>query len=154
MSNSLATDAGSLAELARAVLEGTAAPPPIAKLIGFRPVAMESGRAVFELDTDLARHANPMGTLHGGILCDLADAAMGFAYASTLAQGESFTTLELKINFLRPVWQTRLTATGHVVQRGQTVGMVECDVTDEGGRLVARASSTCMTLRDAAARGR
>jgi uncharacterized protein (TIGR00369 family) len=79
---------------------------------------------------------------------------MGFAYASTLAQGESFTTLELKINFLRPVWQTRLTATGHVVQRGQTVGMVECDVTDDGGRLVARASSTCMTLRDVTARGR
>ena len=154
MSNSLATDAGSLAELARAVLEGTAAPPPIAKLIGFRPVAMESGRAVFELDTDLARHANPMGTLHGGVLCDLADAAMGFAYASTLAQGESFTTLELKINFLRPVWQTRLVATGHVVQRGQTVGMVECDVTDDGGRLVARASSTCMTLRGDAALGR
>jgi hypothetical protein len=64
MSNSLATDAGSLAELARAVLEGTAAPPPIAKLIGFRPVAMESGRAVFELDSDLARHANPMAAFY------------------------------------------------------------------------------------------
>ncbi|MFQ5771237.1 MAG: PaaI family thioesterase, partial [bacterium] len=50
------------------------------------------------------QHANPMGTLHGGVLCDIADAAMGMAYASTLEQGESFTTLELKINFLKPVW--------------------------------------------------
>jgi uncharacterized protein (TIGR00369 family) len=96
----------------------------------------------------------PWGTLHGGILCDLADAAMGFAYASTLAEGESFTTIELKINFLHPVWQTRLTATGHVVQCGGTVGLVECDIIDAQGGLVARASSTCMTLRDAQAQGR
>ena len=158
MSNSVARPSDgvdqSLAARARAMLEGAIAPPPIAQLIGFRPVALEPGRAVFELDTDLDRHANPMGTLHGGILCDLADAAMGFAYGSTLAEAESFTTLELKINFLRPVWQTRLTAVGHVVQRGRTVGLVECDVTDAQGRLVARASSTCMTLREAQAHGR
>ena len=95
-----------------------------------------------------------MGTLHGGIMCDLADAAMGFAYASTLQSDESFTTLELKINFLRPVWKTRLTASARVVHRGRTVGLVECDVTDAEGRLVARASSMCMTLRDAQAEGR
>jgi uncharacterized protein (TIGR00369 family) len=159
MSNSLLAAAapaveGRLADRARAIVDGSVAPPPIAGLIGFRPVALEPGHAVFELDTDLDRQANPMGTLHGGILCDLADAAMGFAYGSTLAEGESFTTLELKINFLRPVWQTRLTAVGHVVQGGRTVGLVECDVTDAQGRLVARASSTCMTLRDAQAQGR
>jgi uncharacterized protein (TIGR00369 family) len=123
-------------------------------LIGFRPIVAEPGRAAFELDTDLERHANPMGTVHGGVLCDLADAAMGFAYASTLQDGETFTTLELKINFLRPVWQTRLTATANVVQRGRTIGLVECDLTDAEGRLVARASSTCMTLRGAQAQGR
>ena len=95
-----------------------------------------------------------MGTLHGGIMCDLADTAMGFAYASTLQSDESFTTLELKINFLRPVWKTRLTASARVVQQGRTVGLVECDVTDAEGRLVARVSSTCMTLRDAQAQGR
>ena len=95
-----------------------------------------------------------MGTVHGGILCDLADAAMGFAYAGTLEEDETFTTLELKINFLRPVWQTRLSATASVVQRGRTIGLVECDVSDAGGRLVARASSTCMTLRDDQAHGR
>ena len=58
---------------------------------------------------------NPMGTLHGGILCDMADAAMGCAYASRLGEGESFTTLELKINFLKPVWSGLLTARAHVV---------------------------------------
>jgi len=145
---------GRLAQWARALLDGSVPPPPIARLIGFRPVQVEPGRAVFELETDLTRHANPMGTLHGGILCDLADAAMGFAYASTLDADETFTTLELKINFLRPVWQTRLTATANVVQRGRTVGLIECDVTDAQARLVARASSTCLALRGAQARGR
>jgi uncharacterized protein (TIGR00369 family) len=111
-------------------------------------------RAVFELDTDLQQHANPMGTVHGGIQCDLADAAMGFAYAGTLEEDETFTTLELKINFLRPVWRTRLSATANVVQRGRSIGLVECDVTDADGRLVARASSTCMTLRGPQAQAR
>ncbi len=100
------------------------------------------------------RHANPMGTVHGGILCDLADAAMGMSFASTLDEGESFTTLELKINYLRPFWTGRLTARGRVVQRGRTVGMTECDVEDADGRLIARASSTCLVLRDDAAAGR
>jgi len=79
-----------------------------------------------------------MGTLHGGILCDLADAAMGFAFARTLALGESFTTLELKINFPRPYSKPRLAATANVVQRGHTVGLVGYDFTDARGRLVAR----------------
>lgn len=100
------------------------------------------------------RHSNPMGTIHGGILCDLADAAMGMAYYSSLGPGESFTTLELKINFLRPFWTGPLLAHGKVVQRGRTVGMTECDVVEEQGRLIARASSTCMTLRGEAAAGR
>src|SRR5207253_10104272 len=90
-------------------------------------------------------HANPMGTLHGGVLCDIADAAMGIAYSANLAEGESFTTLELKINFLKPVWKARLLATGRVVKQGRTVGLVECDITEEKGNLVARASSTCMS---------
>ena len=95
-----------------------------------------------------------MGTLHGGILCDIADAAMGMAYASTLGAGETFTTLELKINFLKPVWQAKLQAIGRVVQSGRTVGLVECDILDADEVLVARATSTCMTLRGDQARGR
>ena len=156
MSNPLsaAAERVDFAARGRAYLDGRIPLPPIARLIGFRPVIVEPGRAVFELETDLQRHANPMGTVHGGILCDLADIAMGFAYASTLDEGDTFTSLELKINFLRPVWQTRLSARAGVVQRGRTIGLVECDVTDAEGKLVARASSTCMTLRGEQAQGR
>jgi len=111
------------------------------------------GRATIELPV-AERFANPMGTLHGGVLCDIADAAMGLAYAAELERGETFTTLELKINFLKPVWRAHLRAEAKVVKRGRTVGLVECDVLDDKGSLVARASSTCLTLRGDAARGR
>jgi uncharacterized protein (TIGR00369 family) len=95
-----------------------------------------------------------MGTLHGGILCDIADAAMGIAFASTLAPDESFTTVELKINFFRPVWQAQLKAEGTVIRRGTTIGYMECSITDEENRLVAKAASTCMVLRGPKAIGR
>lgn len=140
-------------ERVQAMLRGEEPDPPVARLIGFRIVSVEPGRAVFEMEAG-PQHANPMGTLHGGILCDIADAAMGIAYASTLEEGETFTTLELKINFLKPVWQARLRAEGHVVKRGKTVGLVECDVVDETRSLVARASSTCLTLSGTKAAGR
>lgn len=140
-------------ERARQMIAGEVPPPPIGALIGMRLVAVEAGRARFELDAG-ARHHNPMGTLHGGILCDLADGAMGMAYASTLEDGESFTTLELKINFLRPIVAARLAAEGVVVSRGKTVGLVECSVTDDRGRLIAKATSTCLTLRGEQAEGR
>jgi uncharacterized protein (TIGR00369 family) len=76
------------------------------------------------------------------------------AYFSTLQPGESFTTLELKINFLRPFWTGLLVARGRVVHGGRTMGMTECDVVDDQGRLIARATSTCLTLRGEAAEGR
>jgi uncharacterized protein (TIGR00369 family) len=135
------------------MVAGEVPPPPIAKLLGARLTAIEPGRARIELDAD-ERLANPMGTLHGGVLCDIADAAMGMAYAATLQESESFTTLELKINFLRPVWKARLTAEGQVIQSGKSVGLTECSITDERGRLIAKATSTCLTLRGDQARGR
>ena len=126
---------------------------PIARLIGFEAKDIADGRATVLLVAG-PQHANPMGTLHGGILCDIADAAMGMAFASTLTPEESFTTVELKINFFRPVWQAELKAEGTVVQRGHTIGYVECNITDEENRLVARAASTCMVLRGQKASGR
>ena len=128
-------------------------PPPVAELLGIEVVEAGGGRCTMKLDAG-EQHSNPMGTIHGGIICDVADAAMGYAYFSELEPGESFTTLELKINFLRPFWTGTLLAHGRVVQRGRTVGMTECDVVDENGRQVARASSTCMTLRGEMAYGR
>ena len=85
---------------------------PIARLIGFEAKDIADGRATVVLAAG-PQHANPMGTLHGGVLCDIADAAMGLAFASTLAPEESFTTVELKINFFRPVWQAQLKAEGN-----------------------------------------
>ena len=128
-------------------------PAPIGRLLGLKLTDVSIGRATIEFEAT-ERHANPMGTLHGGVLCDIADAAMGFAYYTTLAADESLTTLELKINFLRPVWKATLRAKARVVRAGRFVGFVECDVVDEKERLVARASSTCMTLRGQLAEGR
>ena len=134
-------------------MNGKRPPPPIAVLIGFKVVAAAPGAATVTLEAG-PQHANPMGTLHGGILCDIADAAMGIAYAATLAEGESFTTLELKISFLKPIWNSALTAEGKVLKQGRTTGLVECRITDDKGSLVAHATSTCMTLRGASAQGR
>jgi uncharacterized protein (TIGR00369 family) len=134
-------------EMARRTIAGEIPPAPFPKLAGMRLTAVEPGRARMEMIVD-ARHANPMGTLHGGVVCTMADSAMGLAYASTLGEGESFTTLELKINFLRPMWSGPLVAEGVVASRGRTIGLAECSVTDGQGRLIAKASSTCMTLRE------
>jgi uncharacterized protein (TIGR00369 family) len=140
-------------DLIQMVMRGELPAPPIATLIGFDLRSVEPGHAVVEFEaTD--RHANPMGTLHGGVLCDIADAAMGMAYASSLEEGETFTTLELKINFVRPVWTGKLIADGRLVKGGRSVGLVECTITDDRNRLIARGSSTCMTLRGEGAAGR
>src|SRR5205807_8271179 len=128
-------------ELAQKMQRGEAPPPPIGRLLGFVLKVIEPCRAVFEMEAD-ERHHNPVGTLHGGVYCDLADAAMGYAYAATLGEGESFTTVELKVNFLRAVRQATLTAEARVVKAGGTLGYVECEVKDEAGRLVAKAAST------------
>ena len=142
-----------LFDQAQRICRGDSLPPPVARLIGFTLTSIAPGHARIAFEAG-AQHANPMGTLHGGILCDIADAALGMAYASTLGAGETFTTLELKINFLKPVRTGTLVAAGRVVKAGRTVGLVECDVTDDKQRLVARATSTCMTLRGDQAVGR
>ena len=132
--------------IAERIIAGEIDPPPVAKLIGFNLRSVERGRAVLDLEAG-PQHWNPMGGLHGGILCDLTDAAMGIAYSSTLEEGEAFATVELKINFLRPVKRGHLTAEGRVVSGGRTLGYAGAEVRDEDGRLIAKASSTCKTLR-------
>jgi uncharacterized protein (TIGR00369 family) len=130
-----------------AILRGEAPPPPVAELLGIRLVSVDDGECVFEMEA-APEHANPMGTVQGGVICALADAAMGLAYASLLGDGESFTTLELKTNYLRQVTDGKLVATGRVVHAGRTIGLTTCDVVDAEGRKVAHATSTCMTLRE------
>lgn len=142
-----------LIERIRAVQRGEAPPPPIAHLLQMRIVEVAEGRVTMQMPVD-GRYANPIGTLHGGIICDLADAAMGTAFATTCEEGDSYVTVELKCNFLRPVWTGQLNATGFVVSRGKTVGLAECEVRDEAARLIAKLSSTLMVLRGEAAKGR
>ena len=134
----------SLAGLQR-VLAGEDAGAPVGRLIGFAITDVAEGRVVVELEAG-PQHSSPPGTLHGGVLCDIADAAMGMALFTLLDDDQAFATVELKINFLKPVWTGLLTAVGTVIKQGRTISLCECNVTDEGGSLVAYATCTQMTL--------
>jgi len=128
-------------------------PSPAIGTLGIRVRSIEESRTVLEMNVDERLH-NLSGTMHGGVMVDIADAAMGIAFSSTLEPGETFTTVELKINFLRPVREAMLRAEGKVVHRGRTIGYVECDVVDENGKLIAKSNSTCLVLRGEKAAGR
>lgn len=125
---------------------------PISRLVGFqvRPIDPESpqdnlGSAIVDIDCG-PQHHNPMGRVHGGLVSALADAAMGIAFGRTLLETEDFSTIEMKVSFIRPIREGRLTATAEVVQRGLRIGFVECRITDTRGKLVASGSSTCTVL--------
>jgi uncharacterized protein (TIGR00369 family) len=135
------------------VVQGEAPPPPVAKLIGFSIVSIELGHSVFEMLAG-PQHANPMGTLHGGIICDLSDAAIGTAMATSLEDDESFTTLDLTAKYFKPIWAAPLRATAQLVKRTRSLGLLECEVRDQEGSLVAKVFSTCMVLRGDEAKGR
>ena len=92
--------------------------------------------------------------MHGGVLCDLTDAAMGLTWMQRVGEDEPFTTVELKINFLKPVWDSRLRAIARILKGGRTIALLACDVFDQKGSLVAHATSTVMMLSGDAARGR
>jgi uncharacterized protein (TIGR00369 family) len=147
----------------RKLLSGTLAPTDespfnfpftIMETLGFRLTEVNEGTASVEMETKTELHSNPMGTIHGGVLCDIADAAIGMAHFTTLTEGESFTTLDLQINFFRPVWNEKLRAIARPVHRGRTVSRYVCDITRSDGKLVAQVTSTIMTLRGDAAHGR
>ncbi len=136
----------SLLEHFPAPLRGAADPPPVSQLIGFRMTEASEGRLVMEMEIE-QRHTSPPGSAHGGILVDIADAAMGCAYGTLLDEGDTWTTVELKINYLRPAWPgDRIRAEARVVHAGRTLALTECDVMNAEGKLLARASSTLMRL--------
>lgn len=115
---------------------------PITQFLGVRPVSLGEGEARIELTAGKSLH-NAMGTVHGGIFCDLADVAMGAALATVTAEGESFSTLQLQMSYFQPVVEGRLGAHARVVRRGKTIAHLECDLEDGEGRVVARATSVC-----------
>ncbi len=142
-----------LIEHVRAIKDGKASAPPIAQFLKMSITEVEDGRVTMKMPVD-GRYANPSGTLHGGTLCELADAAMGTAFGTTCEEGESYTTVELKCNYLRPMWEGILIAKAWVVSRGKTVGLTECEVRDDNDKLIAKLSSTLMVLRGEKAKGR
>ena len=129
----------------QAIIDGTLPQPPIAELIGFHLAEAENGRAVFEGLPEF-RHYNPIGSVHGGIAATLLDSALGCAIFSTLHKGDTWTTLELKLNFVRPMTKDTgpVRAEGRVIHRGRTVATSEGDLKDAAGKLYAHATTTCM----------
>jgi uncharacterized protein (TIGR00369 family) len=119
--------------------------PPICESMGFHFVSVEPGRVRIEALPEL-RHYNPIGTVHGGFAATILDTASGAAIFSTLAKGESWTTLELKLNFVRAMTHATgpVHAEGRVIHRGRTVATAEGDLKDSTGRLYAHATTTCM----------
>lgn len=113
--------------------------------LGARIVEAEPGRVVIELPVG-RQHRHGGGVVQGGVITQIADAAMGISLGTLQEDGMWNTTVELKINFLRPVIEGRLRAIGRVIEMKQTLFFSEADVIDERGRLVARASSTCMPV--------
>jgi uncharacterized protein (TIGR00369 family) len=118
---------------------------PIAELVGMELVELGEGRATFALDP-AERHYNPLGTVHGGIAATLLDSAMGCAVHTTLSEGERYTTLELKVNFVRAITEAtgRVVASGSVIHRGGRIATAEARLADGDGRLLAHGTSTCL----------
>lgn len=129
----------------RGLADGKFPAPPITQTLGFTLSEVEHGRAVFVGDPQ-ARHYNPIGTVHGGFAMTLLDSALACAIHSTLAKGEIYTTLEIKVNLVRPLTQETglVRAEGRILHRGRTLATSEGDIRDAGGKLYAHATTTCM----------
>jgi uncharacterized protein (TIGR00369 family) len=128
-----------------AIIAGTLPQPPISELLGFHLIEAVQGRAAFEGVPEL-RHYNPIGTVHAGFASTMLDSALGCAVFSTLAEGDTWTTLELKLNFVRALTKDTgpVRAEGRVIHRGRTVATSEGDLKDRAGKLYAHATTTCM----------
>ena len=123
----------------------TAAPDGWMQTLGARITESEPGRVVLELEAG-PEHRHGGGVVQGGVITQIADAAMGMSLATLQEDGVWNTTIELKINFIRPVVSGRIRAVGRVVEMKQTLLFSEADVLDDQDRVVARASSTCMPV--------
>src|SRR5215212_12252641 len=122
--------------------------PPIMELLNIEPVEASAGRMVFAV-VPAEYHYNPIGAVHGGLAATLCDSAMGCAIHTTLPAGVGYTTLELKINFVRPLTVSTglVLCEGTVIHVGGRVGTAEARVTDRAGKLYAHATTTCLIMR-------
>ena len=136
-------------ELLTALIEGRLPPPPIAKTLDFNLVEASEGRAVFVGDVAEFLY-NPIGSVHGGFAMTLLDSAMGCAIHSTLGIGELYTTLEVKVNFIRAITMDtgRVRCEGVVLYRGGRIATAEGKVfAEDSGKLLAHGSTTCLVIK-------
>ena len=134
-------------EFMRSVAAGEVPPPPIAQLLNMRLREADHGLVVFECQPDESVY-NPIGVVHGGLVCTLADSAAGCAVHTTLAPGVAYTSVDITVNYLRPVTLNSgtLTVTGKVVRSGRRMALAAVEVHDSANRLVATASSNCLIM--------
>lgn len=132
-------------EIFEAIFAGELPRPPIGETLDFLPIQIEHGLALFQGRPRL-NHYNPLGTVHGGWIATLLDSAVGCAIHSTLPAGKAYTTLELKINFVRPLTHavSLVRAEGRVIHAGRQVATAEGKLTAADGKLYAHATTTCL----------
>lgn len=129
-------------------------PTAVSRLLGLELVAVGERTARIRLDADVDTHGNQQGTIHGGTLAELADAAIGTAHSTVIGRDESFTSLDLNLRFLRPAWTGALTADARCTHAGRNISQYACEITRADGTVVATATSAVLTLRGQAAAGR
>lgn len=134
-------------EYMQAMIAGKVPPPPIAALMNLAAVSAEIGIVTFSCLPDESQY-NPIGTVHGGLVCTLLDSVCGCAVQTTLPAGQSYTSLEIKVNYLRPVLAStgELTAVGRVSKPGSRAAFAEGEIRDSAGKLIATASSSCLVF--------
>lgn len=145
-------EATPIQKLKQLIAEGTT-PSPLGETLGFRFLEIAEGTVTIEM-TVQEHVLNSMNYLHGGAIAALADTAMGFAAITMLQAGETTTTTEFKINFVRPVFDGAIQCKATVLKHGRVLTLIECEVFDDRRKLIAQALGTCMTLRGEAAKDR
>jgi uncharacterized protein (TIGR00369 family) len=132
-----------------AIRDGGFPPPPMARLMGFSLVQVDYGLAVFECAPDESAY-NPIGVVHGGLVCTLCDSAAGCAVQSTLDAGVAYTSIDINVTYLRPITQDSgpIRATGRTTKPGRRVAYATVEVTDGSGKLLAHATSSCLVMEN------
>lgn len=134
-------------EFLRAIRDGVVPPPPIAVLMGMRMVAAEPGTVIFECEPDESVY-NPIGVVHGGLVCTLADTVSACAVQTTLEKGFTYTSIDLNVSYLRAVSVESglLRATGVVTKPGRRVAFASAEIVDGAGKVVATATTSCLVI--------
>ena len=134
-------------EFMRAIQVGRLAPPPMASVFGFEMTKVEVGKVTFECVPDESAY-NPIGVVHGGLVCTLADTVVGCAVQTTLGSGATFTSIDLNVSYLRPVTLDSrvLRAVGTVTKPGKRVAYAAAEIRDGRDKVVATATSSLLII--------